>query len=117
MGRHQSRSRAEEAWHEPNCCMPIHPFRESHPPFTPQQSYSHPDGGLQGVTTRFTLPVRALAFSPSGLMLAAGGDDEGIKLVDVTTKSVFRQLTSQVGCCCCPQAILSYSAQLCCRSA
>jgi WD40 repeat protein len=49
------------------------------------------------VATRFTLPVRALALSPSGLNLAAGGDDEGIKLVDLATCKVFRQIKSQAG--------------------
>lgn len=41
--------------------------------------------------------VRALAYSPSGASLAAGGDDEGIKLVDMSSARVFRQLKSQVG--------------------
>ena len=41
--------------------------------------------------------VRALAYSPSGASLAAGGDDEGIKLVDMASSRVFRQLKSQVG--------------------
>ena len=49
------------------------------------------------MATRFTLPVRALALSASGLNLAAGGDDEGLKLVDVESYRVFRQLKSQVG--------------------
>ena len=39
---------------------------------------------LEAVATRFTLPARAAAFSPSGLNLAAGGDDDGIKLLDVS---------------------------------
>ena len=39
--------------------------------------------------------VRALAYSPSGASLAAGGDDEGIKLVDMASARVFRQLKSQ----------------------
>ncbi|KAI3431740.1 hypothetical protein D9Q98_004782 [Chlorella vulgaris] len=57
--------------------------------------YTHPAGELQQVATRFTLPVHGLAFSPSGLILAAGGDDEGIKLVDISSCRVFRQLKSQ----------------------
>ncbi|PSC69197.1 WD repeat and HMG-box DNA-binding 1 isoform B [Micractinium conductrix] len=57
--------------------------------------YSHPAGELINVATRFTLPVRALALSASGLNLAAGGDDEGLKLVDVESYRVFRQLKSQ----------------------
>lgn len=51
---------------------------------------------MDAVATRFTLPVRALAYSPSGLTLAAGGDDEGIKMIDVVNGRVFRQLQSQV---------------------
>lgn len=39
--------------------------------------------------------MRALAYSPSGASLAAGGDDEGIKLVDMASARVFRQLKSQ----------------------
>lgn len=38
-----------------------------------------------------------MAYSPSGLTLAAGGDDEGIKLVDMSSAKVFRQLKAQVG--------------------
>jgi WD40 repeat protein len=60
------------------------------------QCFTHPGGDMDAVATRFTLPVRALAFSPSGLNLAAGGDDEGIKLVDISTCKIFRQLPSQV---------------------
>ncbi len=52
------------------------------------------------MATRFTLPVRALAYSPSGLNLAVAGDDEGIKLVDMSDAEqgecrVFRQLAAQ----------------------
>lgn len=32
---------------------------------------------MEAVATRFTLPARAVAFSPSGINLAASGDDEG----------------------------------------
>ena len=52
---------------------------------------------MDQVATRFTLPVHALAFSPTGINLAAGGDDEGIKLVDMTSCKVLRQLKAQVG--------------------
>ena len=48
------------------------------------------------MATRFTLPPRALAYSPTGMNLAAGGDDEGIKLIDVASGRVFRSLPSQV---------------------
>ncbi len=40
------------------------------------------------VATRFTLPVRAVAFSPCGQSLAAAGDDDGIKLVHVADTKV-----------------------------
>lgn len=66
----------------------------------PWQVYSHPGGEHIGLATRFTLPVRALAYSPSGLNLAVAGDDEGIKLVDMSDAAqgdcrVFRQLAAQ----------------------
>ena len=54
---------------------------------------------MDAVATRFTLPVRSAAFSPSGLNLAAGGDDEGIKLIDIATCKVFRHLKAQVCVC------------------
>ena len=59
------------------------------------KSFSFPSGDLQSIATRFTLPVKALAFSPSGATLAAAGDDEGIKLVEVGGNRVFRTLKSQ----------------------
>ena len=40
------------------------------------------------------MPPRALAYSPSGLHLAASGDDEGIKIIDTASNKVFRQLPS-----------------------
>ena len=42
------------------------------------------------MATRFSLPVRALAYSPSGTNLAAGGDDEGIKLLSAAESKVHR---------------------------
>lgn len=42
--------------------------------------------------TRFTLPIRSLAFNKSGSMLAAAGDDEGIKLIDTIDGSIARVL-------------------------
>lgn len=42
------------------------------------------------MATRFTLPVRALAYSPDGTKLVAAGDDAGIKLVNVTDTKVRR---------------------------
>lgn len=40
------------------------------------------------VATRFPMPVRQLAFSPSGSTLAAAGDDETIKLVSLANEKV-----------------------------
>jgi chromosome transmission fidelity protein 4 len=56
--------------------------------------FTFPEGNLHAVATRFTLPARCLAYSPSGLNLAASGDDEGIKLVDLAGGKVFRTLPS-----------------------
>ncbi|KXZ42707.1 hypothetical protein GPECTOR_122g448 [Gonium pectorale] len=42
---------------------------------------------------RFSLPLRALAFSPDGARLAAAGDDNLIKLVDVKDCSTYRSLS------------------------
>ena len=46
--------------------------------------FAYPDGELQAIATRFTLPVRALAFSADGTLLAAGGDEDAIRLLDVS---------------------------------
>lgn len=81
------------------CPLPL-PHPRPSPPLTPLQVYSHPKGDHIGLATRFTLPVRALAYSPSGLNLAVAGDDEGVKLVDMSDAEqgecrVFRQLPAQ----------------------
>ncbi len=52
------------------------------------QIYTLPDGTFNSVATRFSLPVRALAYSPSGTNLAAAGDDEGIKLISAAESKV-----------------------------
>ncbi len=52
------------------------------------QIYKLPDGTFNSVATRFSLPVRALAYSPSGTNLAAAGDDEGIKLISAAESKV-----------------------------
>lgn len=58
------------------------------------QVFTFPGGELHSIATRFTLPPRCLAYSPSGIHLAASGDDEGIKLIDITGNKVFRTLRS-----------------------
>ena len=58
------------------------------------QIYKLPDSTFDSVATRFSLPVRCLAYSPSGTNLAAAGDDEGIKLISAAESKV--QLS--VGC-------------------
>ncbi|XP_027348050.1 WD repeat and HMG-box DNA-binding protein 1-like [Abrus precatorius] len=47
--------------------------------------------------TRFTLPIRSLAFNKSGSMLAAAGDDEGIKLINTVDGSIARVLKGHKG--------------------
>ena len=55
------------------------------------QIYKLPDGTFDSVATRFSLPVRALAYSPSGTNLAAAGDDEGIKLISAAESKVLQR--------------------------
>ena len=55
-----------------------------------RQLYSLPGLEERNVATRFTLPVRALAYSPDGTKLVAAGDDAGIKLVNVIDTKVRR---------------------------
>eukprot|EP00887_Chlorella_sp_A99_P000454 scaffold17.g454.t1 len=49
-------------------------------------------GAAAEVATRFTLPARAVVFSPGGRTAAAAGDDNGIKLLDCAAGRVFRTL-------------------------
>ncbi|XP_038678678.1 WD repeat and HMG-box DNA-binding protein 1-like isoform X2 [Tripterygium wilfordii] len=49
-------------------------------------------GQFETNITRFTLPIRVLAFNKSGSMLAAAGDDEGIKLINTIDGSIARVL-------------------------
>ncbi len=53
-----------------------------------RQLYSLPGLEERDVATRFTLPVRALAYSADGTKLVAAGDDAGIKLVNVIDTKV-----------------------------
>ena len=52
------------------------------------QTYKLPSLDFEHVATRFSLPVRAVAFSPCGEKLAAAGDDDGIKLVTIADQKV-----------------------------
>ncbi|XP_023762447.1 protein ENHANCER OF LHP1 1 [Lactuca sativa] len=59
--------------------------------------YKFPGGEFESNITRFTLPIRALSFNRSGTMLAAGGDDDGIKLINTIDGSVARVLKGHRG--------------------
>ncbi|XP_027168941.1 WD repeat and HMG-box DNA-binding protein 1-like [Coffea eugenioides] len=59
--------------------------------------YKFPGGEFVTNITRFTLPIRALAFNKSGTMLAAAGDDEGIKLINTIDGSIARVLKGHKG--------------------
>lgn len=54
-------------------------------------------GEFQTNITRFTLPIRVLAFNGSGSLLAAAGDDEGIKLINTFDGSIVRVLKGHKG--------------------
>lgn len=54
-------------------------------------------GEFETNITRFTLPIRSLAFNKSGSMLAAAGDDEGIKLINTVDGSIARVLKGHKG--------------------
>ena len=43
--------------------------------------YSFPDAVFEANAARFELPVRCVDFAPNGRTLAAGGDDQGVRLV------------------------------------
>ncbi|GLT55014.1 hypothetical protein SLA2020_281680 [Shorea laevis] len=59
--------------------------------------YKFPGGEFETNITRFTLPIRSLAFNRSGSMLAAAGDDEGIKLINTIDGSIARVLKGHKG--------------------
>ncbi|KAG5618412.1 hypothetical protein H5410_018236 [Solanum commersonii] len=59
--------------------------------------YKFPAGEFDTNITRFTLPIRVLAFNKSGTMLAAAGDDEGIKLINTIDGSIARVLKGHRG--------------------
>lgn len=55
------------------------------------------DGEFQSNVTRFTLPIRSLAFNKSGSLLAAAGDDDGIKLIATIDSSISKVLKGHKG--------------------
>ncbi|KAL2935394.1 WD repeat and HMG-box DNA-binding protein 1 [Bienertia sinuspersici] len=59
--------------------------------------YKFPNGEFQNNITRFTLSIRALAFNKSGSLLAAAGDDEGIKLINTVDATIARVLKGHKG--------------------
>uniref|UniRef100_A0A9I9DEJ9 WD repeat and HMG-box DNA-binding protein 1 n=1 Tax=Cucumis melo TaxID=3656 RepID=A0A9I9DEJ9_CUCME len=59
--------------------------------------YKFPGGEFETNITRFTLPIRILGFNKSGSLLAAGGDDDGIKLVNTVDGSIARVLKGHKG--------------------
>ncbi|KAL8474796.1 hypothetical protein ACS0TY_031289 [Phlomoides rotata] len=59
--------------------------------------YKFPGGNFESNITRFTLPIRAVAFNKSGSILAAAGDDEGIKLVNTIDGTIARVLKGHKG--------------------
>ncbi|KAL3617829.1 hypothetical protein CASFOL_038150 [Castilleja foliolosa] len=59
--------------------------------------YKFPSGEFETNITRFTLPIRAVAFNKAGSILAAAGDDEGIKLVNTIDGTIARVLKGHKG--------------------
>ncbi|KAD2805933.1 hypothetical protein E3N88_39310 [Mikania micrantha] len=59
--------------------------------------YKFPGGVFESNVSRFTLPIRALSFNRQGTMLAAGGDDDGIKLINTIDGSIARVLKGHRG--------------------
>ncbi|KAJ3693246.1 hypothetical protein LUZ60_008726 [Juncus effusus] len=59
--------------------------------------YSFPKGQFQSNVTRFTLPIRSLAFNKTGSLLAAGGDDDGIKLISTVDSTISKVLKGHKG--------------------
>ncbi|KAF3781211.1 WD repeat and HMG-box DNA-binding protein 1 [Nymphaea thermarum] len=59
--------------------------------------FTFPGGEFERDVSRFTLPIRSLAFNKSGSLLAAAGDDDGIKLISAIDGSVVRVLKGHKG--------------------
>ncbi|CAM6122605.1 unnamed protein product [Calypogeia fissa] len=54
--------------------------------------YSYPGANFENNITRFTLPIRSLAFSITGGLLAAAGDDDEIKVISTADNSIAKKL-------------------------
>uniref|UniRef100_J3MVR2 Uncharacterized protein n=2 Tax=Oryza brachyantha TaxID=4533 RepID=J3MVR2_ORYBR len=59
--------------------------------------YSFPEGAFQSNVARFTLPIRSLAFNKKGTLLAAAGDDDGIKLIATIDNTISKVLKGHKG--------------------
>ena len=55
-------------------------------------------GEFEKNVTRFSLPVRALAWSTDGTFLAAGGEDSMVKVVDMSDNSIAMELPHRGKC-------------------
>ncbi|XP_052167833.1 protein ENHANCER OF LHP1 1 [Oryza glaberrima] len=58
---------------------------------------SFPEGVFQSNIARFTLPIRSLAFNKKGTLLAAAGDDDGIKLIATIDNTISKVLKGHKG--------------------
>ncbi|XP_066377432.1 LOW QUALITY PROTEIN: protein ENHANCER OF LHP1 1 [Miscanthus floridulus] len=59
--------------------------------------YTFPEGEFQSNVARFTLPIRSLTFNRKGTLLAAAGDDDGIKLIATIDNTISKVLKGHKG--------------------
>ncbi|CAL5073973.1 unnamed protein product [Urochloa decumbens] len=59
--------------------------------------YTFPEGEFQNNVARFTLPIRSLSFNKKGTLLAAAGDDDGIKLIATIDNTISKVLKGHKG--------------------
>lgn len=59
--------------------------------------YTFPEGQFQSNVARFTLPIRSLAFNKKGTLLAAAGEDDGIKLISTIDNTISKVLKGHKG--------------------
>jgi chromosome transmission fidelity protein 4 len=55
------------------------------------------EGEFQSNVARFTLPIRSLAFNKKGTLVAAAGDDDGIKLIATIDNTISKVLKGHKG--------------------